>query len=236
ARLHALPESERKRRRRAVGIAPGQPNYRILVVEDKRDSRRLLVKLMRLVGLEVQEAVNGEEAVQINASWHPHLIWMDIDMPVLDGIRATQAIKATGRKVAIVALTASAFAHERESILQAGCDDLLVKPFQNADLFDMIHRHLGVQFIYADQTQPLNVPVTMQELTLDPAHLEQLSTAQLETLRQAAVLLDLESAQEVLVSLPSHAALLTQYLAEALRNYRFDKILALISQWEAMQP
>ncbi|MCP5006568.1 MAG: response regulator, partial [Planctomycetes bacterium] len=80
--------------RRVVGLAQGQPSYRILVAEDKPESRKLLVTLLVEVGFEVREATNGQEAVARWQEWQPHLIWLDLRMPVMNGYEAAQEIKA----------------------------------------------------------------------------------------------------------------------------------------------
>ncbi|CAN2048705.1 hypothetical protein GMMP13_650006 [Candidatus Magnetomoraceae bacterium gMMP-13] len=81
--------------RKVIGLAPNQPKYRILVVEDVADSGTLLCRLLQSVGFDVKEAANGQEAINVFKAWHPHLIWMDIRMPVMNGYEATQIIKAT---------------------------------------------------------------------------------------------------------------------------------------------
>ncbi len=73
---------------RVIGLQPGQPDYRILVVEDHADSQKLLAELLQSVGFKLKTAINGEEAVQIANSWNPDLVWMDISMPVMDGLEA----------------------------------------------------------------------------------------------------------------------------------------------------
>ncbi|MDY7013742.1 MAG: ATP-binding protein [Cyanobacteriota bacterium] len=78
---------------RVVGLAPGQPNYRILVVDDEADNRLLLLDLLLSKGFSVQQASNGREAVEIWQTWHPHFIWMDLRMPEMDGYEATQTIR-----------------------------------------------------------------------------------------------------------------------------------------------
>jgi CheY-like chemotaxis protein len=95
--------------RRVVALAPNQPQYRILVVDDRDYNRQLLVKLLKPVGFEVQEASNGIEALEIWDSYSPHLIWMDMRMPVMDGYEATKRIKGTikGQATAVIAITAS---------------------------------------------------------------------------------------------------------------------------------
>jgi signal transduction histidine kinase/CheY-like chemotaxis protein len=83
---------------RAIAIAPEQPTYRILVVEDHPESRQLLVSLLRSLGFEVQSAANGAVAIDLWRDWHPHLIWMDMRMPILDGYETTRRIREIERK------------------------------------------------------------------------------------------------------------------------------------------
>jgi len=84
---------------RVIGLEPNQPNYRILIVEDVVENRKVLVELLKPVGFEVREAFNGEEAVSLWESWQPHLIWMDIQMPIMDGYEATKQIKAREKEL-----------------------------------------------------------------------------------------------------------------------------------------
>lgn len=80
--------------RQLIRLAPNQSSYRILAVDDQPENRMLLVHLMRELGMEVREAANGEEAVHLWQQWQPHLIWMDIQMPIVDGYSATRQIRA----------------------------------------------------------------------------------------------------------------------------------------------
>ena len=100
--------------RQVISLEPNQPNYRILIVDDHDYNRQLLVKMLKPFGFELKEAKNGKEALLIWSSWEPHLIWMDMRMPVMDGIEATQRIKATpqGKSIIIIALTASSLGLE----------------------------------------------------------------------------------------------------------------------------
>jgi CheY-like chemotaxis protein len=126
-----------------VGLAPGQPEYRILIVEDKRENWLLLQRLLENAGFHVQVAEDGARGVEMFRSWLPHLIWMDLRLPVMDGMEAARKIRALdgGRHVKIIALTASAFAQQREEVLAAGLDDFLRKPYRRGEVFDCMARH-----------------------------------------------------------------------------------------------
>jgi signal transduction histidine kinase/ActR/RegA family two-component response regulator len=139
--------------RRVIGLAPNQPCYRILTVDDRIEARQLIKRLLGPLGFEVRDATNGQEAIAVWEEWQPHLIFMDMRMPVMDGREATRRIKATeqGKKTIIIAFTASGFEDEREKILGFGCDDFLRKPFREDALFKLLHKHLAVNFIYEEE-------------------------------------------------------------------------------------
>ncbi|MDY6903424.1 MAG: ATP-binding protein [Thermodesulfobacteriota bacterium] len=137
---------------RVTGLVPGQVIPRILVVEDIPESRNLLVRILGKAGLDVKDAENGQVAVDLARQWRPAFIWMDIRMPVMDGLTATRMIKETMPEVVIVALTAHAFEEEKEIVLAAGCDDFVRKPYQTRDIFDVMARHLGLEYQYGDNT------------------------------------------------------------------------------------
>jgi signal transduction histidine kinase/NO-binding membrane sensor protein with MHYT domain/DNA-binding response OmpR family regulator len=151
------------RRQKAIGLAPDQPTYRILVVEDQPANRLLLVTLLRSLGFAVEEAENGQQAIDRWEDWNPDLIWMDMRMPMMDGYSATRHIRekesirlansapAAPPRTIIIALTASAFEEQRQSILSAGCDDFVCKPFQEHELLLKMRQYLNVIYLYADR-------------------------------------------------------------------------------------
>jgi signal transduction histidine kinase/CheY-like chemotaxis protein len=150
-----MPQVETKIERRAIALAPDQPSYRILVVEDKPENRQLLVKLLTSLGFDVHEAENGQEGIALWHTWEPHLIWMDMRMPIMDGYEATRQIKAhlKGQATVIIALTASAFDEEQAIVLSTGCDDFVGKPFREQVILEKMAKHLGVRYLYED-SQP----------------------------------------------------------------------------------
>ncbi len=216
--------------RRVVGLEPGQRTFRILVVEDKLENRLLLTRLMQSIGFDVREAVNGWEAVQVWEHWKPDLIWMDMRMPVMSGYEATERIRQhpQGKAVVIIALTASAFDHERAAILSMGCNDTVPKPFQAMMLFDRLTAHLGVRFRYAD----LNTRPQLQVTTATTQLSTTVSASSIAALKKAAVELDSAMAQDVIDKLQSEDPALANALGEMVRNFRFDKMLEMLQQIE----
>ncbi len=136
---------------RVVGLESPEDHRRILVVDDTPDSRILLRKLLEAVGFEVADATNGAEARDLWKTGQPELIFMDNRMPVMDGSEATEAIRrlepSLGRKrTVIVAVTASVLEHERGAILARGADDVVMKPYSEEKIFEVIASRLGVRF------------------------------------------------------------------------------------------
>jgi PAS domain S-box-containing protein len=210
--------------RRAVAVAAGQPAYRVLAVDDRLESRQLLVRVLAPLGFAVREAGQGEEAIAIWQEWQPHLILTDIRMPVMDGRQMTRHIKATaaGKATTIIAVTASSFEEDKEAILAAGCDDFLRKPFRHEVLLDMLHRHLGVEFIYEDE------PAEPAPPAVDPAALAALPAELRARLQQALTQLDVDAVQGMIDTIRSHDAALADALGAMAGLYEYDKILALL--------
>ncbi|MDJ0599403.1 MAG: ATP-binding protein, partial [Crocosphaera sp.] len=211
-----------------IGLAPNQPTYRILVVDDRFENRQLLIKLLEPIGFEVREAENGQKAVEIWQTWQPNLVWMDMRMPIMDGYQATRKIKASarGQATAIIALTASVFEEHRSLILSAGCDDFIRKPFQEAEIFETMAKHLGVCYRYQE------IPEETQSATVDHQCLGQ-SLAQMppEWVRELQEVAD-KGLDEQIIQLLSQSETLDLSLKQALQswanNFEFDKILNLI--------
>ena len=122
-----------------------QPSGRtIMVVEDYDDTRLLLRKGLESLGYSVLEAGNGQEAVDIAARDHPDLILMDLDLPILDGIAATQRIRqqAEMEKVPIVAVTAYPMSYTHVKAFAKGCDEYMAKPIDMNELERLVTRYL----------------------------------------------------------------------------------------------
>lgn len=117
---------------------------KILVVDDNRDSRELVMKILRGKGHRVSEAVDGEDALAKVAAEQPDLILMDISLPKIDGHEVTRRLKSSREYAAIpvIALTAHAMKGDREKALAAGCEDYISKPINVRELYDRIKGYL----------------------------------------------------------------------------------------------
>ncbi|WP_300449733.1 ATP-binding protein [Accumulibacter sp.] len=144
--------AQKDKRGEVRGLAPGQPNWKILIVEDQPENALLLNWLLEDIGFQVRTAANGVEGIEQFLQWRPHFIWMDWQMPKMGGLEATQSIRRLegGLDVKIVALTASVFADQRGEILAAGPDDILHKPFRPNEIFDCLERLLGVRYVHQE--------------------------------------------------------------------------------------
>jgi signal transduction histidine kinase/CheY-like chemotaxis protein len=172
-----------------IGLDAGQPSFRILIVEDKRENWLLLQRLLQAVGFDVRVAEDGRQAVQVFELWRPHFIWMDVRLPVLSGIEAARRIRRLegGTEVRIVAVTASAFASQRKEVLAAGMDDFLRKPYRPSEVFDCMARHLGVRYVYRAQPR---AAVADEPSILRPDDLVAVPLALRDDLKAAIVSLD----------------------------------------------
>ncbi|WP_199249316.1 MHYT domain-containing protein [[Phormidium] sp. ETS-05] len=214
-----------------IGLAPGQRQYRILAVDDRPESRLVLVKLLGGIGFQVREAANGKEAIDEWRRWQPDLILMDMRMPVMNGWEATEYIKKQpeGQNTVIIAITASAFEEERQMILEAGCNDFVRKPFQAAELLEKLRLHLQVEYSYelppaltTDGKPPANH--APEEFQLTAASLQVLPRDLLKSINRAAVECSDDRILELTKLMPEENASLAQALAGLASEYQFDII------------
>ena len=217
----AKPESTVKGE--IVGLAPGQPEYRILIVEDQLDNQLLLSKLMKNVGFQAKVTENGAQAVGLFQSWRPQLIWMDRRMPVMDGLEATRRIRELpgGREVKIVAVTASVFMEQRDEILKAGMDDVVRKPYRFNEIYECMAQQLGVQYTYAEAQDAQEV----SDLVLTAGMLAVLPPDLHRELHDAAESLEGERITAVIGQVASFDSKLHKTLSRLADNFDYPAIL-----------
>ncbi|MDX2229548.1 MAG: PAS domain S-box protein [Leptolyngbyaceae cyanobacterium bins.349] len=256
---NTIVTSASPRLQQVLGLVPGQPTYRLLIVDDRADNRNLLTHLLQSFGFATQTANNGQDAIALWQTWHPHLIWMDMRMPIMDGYEATRqirALEADRRKqkaesessfplltsasdaplstqhstlsTKIIALTASAFEEQRTTILAAGCDDFVRKPFREQVIFDKLTEHLGVQFIYAEpETEALTAQPATGQQPIATIHV--MPPEWIQALQQAAIAIDSDRLLQLVADIPPQHAQLAEQLTDLIRRFCFDEILDLIT-------
>jgi chemotaxis family two-component system sensor kinase Cph1 len=215
--------------RTVIGLEPGQPTYRILVVEDVRENRQLLIRLLESVGFEVCVAENGNEAIPLWKKWQPHLILMDIQMPGIDGYETTRQIRETeaGEKVVIIALTAYAFEEDYTTSIQAGCNDHINKPFIEAILFKKIAQYLKICYRYREEDLSRLDQQTLLQKSLTVKDLQVMSPEWIIQMHQAA--LDLNDAElyNLIAQIPKQEQVLANALKYLVDNFDLEAIATL---------
>jgi len=227
--------------RKVTGLAPGQPSYRLLVVDDHLESRLLLRQLLEPVGFEVLEAPGGQEAVDLCRKDPPDLIWMDIRMPDMDGYEVARRIREAegarrnegGQRVhtPIIAFTAGVMENKESSPSAGVFDDWVYKPFREEEIFAKIEKHLGVQFVY----QPAVFPAAQGEAPKDwdaltPADLSKLPPDWLEEFSQV---LKTGRSKQLLTLIneihPAHARV-ARLLGDLVRTHGFERLIPLFEE------
>ncbi|MGF1938548.1 MAG: PAS domain S-box protein [Nostoc sp. ChiQUE02] len=234
-------------RRQVISLAPNQSEYRILVVDDSIDSRLVLVKILTSIGFVVQEAANGSEAIALWQTWQPHLILMDMRMPIMDGYEATRIIKVREEtssenlksqiqncKTIIIALTANAFEEQREAMIKAGCDDYINKPFREEQLLEKLSEYLGVQYVYQEESYQI-ADATQQgtksilKLTDLVPLLSEMSPEWVKQVYTAAAQCSDDLILELIEQIPSENAVLQNFIKNLAHDFQFEKIMELTS-------
>jgi CheY-like chemotaxis protein len=212
--------------RQVIGFLPGQPAYRLLIVDDSGENRFVLRQLLERVGFQVREAAGGQEAVDLYKSGQPHLIWMDLRMPGMDGNEAARRIREaeSGGRTPIIALTAGIMDSENSLSRSPVFDDWVYKPFRETEIFDKLEKHLGVQFIYRPSARSAAGKAPEKD-GLTPADLAVLPV---EWLREFSQMLKSGwSAQLIdwISRIPSEHADLAGALADLVRVHQLDRLI-----------
>lgn len=224
----AVERSESQAARRVIGIDGDASAFRILVVDDMPDNRLLLKELLTPLGFSLREAVNGAEALDIFADWSPHIILMDMRMPVMDGYEAVRTLRASeaGRNVHIIAVTASAFEDARKEVMATGVDAYLRKPFQSDDLFALFAEYLKINFIYEENLKPEDkakstVPAEKPDIQSLPGHL-------VDHMRLAVDEGDMIRFSELVNEVADHNQSWAEYLQALIDRYDYDRLNELL--------
>lgn len=133
-----------------IDLSEAAHPIKILVAEDNQVNQKLILTILKKAGYQADLVENGKEAVEAVHSQAYDLIFMDVQMPEMDGLKATRAIRMSekiGHQPIIIAMTANAMQGDREICLAAGMDDYISKPFRKVEVYDFLDRY-GKQILY----------------------------------------------------------------------------------------
>ncbi|MBT9544606.1 MAG: response regulator [Candidatus Sericytochromatia bacterium] len=198
-------------------LAQSEVHYRILVVDDKAINRQIVAEVLDLPTVSVREACNGQEAFEIQQDWHPHLILMDMFMPVMGGKEAVELIrqKESGQPCIIILLTASSLDSECLETLALGANDILLKPFKLGDLCQKISQYLPIPF---SQNFAVQAPLTGLNEDLRAR------------LYQAALAADQEFIFDSLAGIDCKNASLVKKIRDFAENFQYDQLIEFLEK------
>jgi PAS domain S-box-containing protein len=223
-------EHRQEEKRRVRRLKPGGEEIRILIADDREANRQLLTQTLATVGFRTMEVVNGAEAIAAWREWKPQVILMDMAMPVMDGYQATRLIKAEplGMATAIVAVTASAFGEDRQRVLATGADDYLAKPFKAGELFEIIRRLTGAEYMLDEGNGTVTGPAAGTTDLLREA-VASLPPDLISSLREATTSADIDLINSLLDRFAEANPSAAQIVRVMVANYRYEELLDLLS-------
>jgi PAS domain S-box-containing protein len=224
--LPRLESSHAKTTPAQVVVGYQGPTMRLLVVDDKASNRYVLGDMLRPLGFAVSEAVNGKDALDKIPTCHPHVILMDLVMPVLDGFEATRRLRRNEdyKDIVVIAVSASVFEHDRYGSMAVGCDDFLAKPVYMEGLLDCLKKHLRLEWLYAPSSS-MDTPSDCDLMFHKPQFA--LPQETIETLRELADIGDLYGIGTCIDQLEHtepHLQPFINQLRELVRTFQINKI------------
>jgi PAS domain S-box-containing protein len=219
---------EKEKPQHVLRLQSGQATCRVLIADDVEDNRQLLAQLLAPIGFEIRLAANGAEAVQEFEAWRPHLILMDFRMPVMDGREAIHRIRAMtgGKDPKIIAVTASAMDENRQELMEIGADDFIGKPFREGELFQKIHAHVGVEYVYAEHPTAASEEEAAE---LTPESLAGWPQDLIDPMREAVITADLDQLLAKIKEVETRDPRIAQGLRRLAEGFQYQKLLDLFS-------
>ncbi|MTJ07315.1 response regulator [Anabaena sp. UHCC 0204] len=219
--------------RHIISLVPEQRSYRLLIVENHSDSRKLLVELLIPLGFDIYQAENGQEGIALWQLYQPDLILMDMQMPVMDGYEATKRIRTLEKQnmasshlpIKIIALTASAFEEQRNHILSIGCDDFIHKPFQEEFLLNKLAEHLKLRYIYEENIKDVEKEEEQY------SSLDLMPDEWIIQLYNAASRCSKSQTMELISQIPEFQKKLAKTITDLVYDFHFDKIVQLCVEY-----
>lgn len=211
-------------------LAPGQPEQRILIVEDPSEGSRTLQHLLRRAGFRVAVDEDGMEGVEAFRTWRPGLIWIDLRLPGMSGVEVARRIRLVdwGQPVKIVAIAASSSSWEGDERLTPGPDDFVHKPYRRREILDCLGRTLGVRYNYGT-----NAPEMERGDLLTPEALSVLPEKLCGEFEEALILLDVDRVTALIRRVETSYPELGGIMADLSGNLAYTSMLHAITARKA---
>ena len=210
--------------KKVLAIKDAKKSYKILIVEDQEENRILLNNLLSNVGFDVYEAHDGKEGIDKYKEIKPDFIWMDMRMPVMDGYESTSTIRKIDIAVPIIALTASAFEDQRLSIIKAGCNELVHKPYRHDEIFDTLKKYLDLDYIYEEVT------VDNKKTLLNAEMISKLPVELLNSLKTDLINLEPDKIIQQITIIKNTDPVIAKAMIDLAENYEYDVLLKLVEE------
>ncbi|MCH8294177.1 response regulator, partial [Candidatus Poribacteria bacterium] len=218
--------AESSRWKNVKGLAEGY-QVKALVVDDTKVNRDVLSRLLLDLGVEVIEAENGEQAIEMIRAHRPDIVFMDIWMPVMDGLEAVGRIleEFGGAEFKLVAISASTLKHEQQSYLDAGYDDFISKPFRFERICECLATLLNVEFSTDDADETETLSTEAPQIALPADLLEQMKAAA-EGYRVTEIRTHLDSVE----TLGEDEQRFAEQIRQLILSYDMDAIVEILEQ------
>ncbi|MBT9548795.1 MAG: AAA family ATPase [Candidatus Sericytochromatia bacterium] len=235
AQIEPLPHNAVQK---VIGLQAGQKAWRILIVDDDANNRALLQHYLAPLGFELAQAGNGQVGLALAETFRPHLVLMDMRMPVMDGYLATSRLMSESQswpeQPVVVAVTASAFEDQRQEVLAAGCQDFLRKPVSEESVLAVIAKFLPVIYRYAESDSASLQPNTSWTPEQIAKALHTVPLALRQALREATESAQMEAIDDLIAELRLSSDELAQVLQDAAACFDYDLILDLLNAAESV--
>ena len=229
---------ERSKKRRQEAIKHPDSNYdnvigikdeykvKVLVVDDIKDNRDVLSLFLQNMGAIVTKAENGKVALEQIEKDEPHIVFMDIRMPVMDGVEAFHKIKEKypQKDIKIVCVTASTLRHQQQKYIEIGFDSYVSKPFQHNRILEVLENNLNVEFNYRKGGKNKTVQEILDDLDWSRVKISPESKTQILEAADLSNITGLENSCDKLESMENGGKELAHLLKKLLKNYDMEEI------------
>jgi len=144
-----------------IGFKPKATDFKILIVDDRWDSRIILTKILMSLGFKILEANNGEQALIKANEFNPDAIIMDMKMPIMDGLESTRQLRLQTKfhNTVILMMSANVFENQKQAALDAGCNAFIEKPININNFLAKLGKLCSLEWIYGISETTISAPM-----------------------------------------------------------------------------